>query len=73
MSNQRCRQICYTQLIGQGYCNLQLYFERKKKNVYFSYWGSNERRMEVLYDQTTDELMVYELAFIKRKEIIQNT
>lgn len=64
MHNHTYRKICYAQLVNSGYDCPQLFFERKMGDTYSSYWGSEDRRMEVFYNIKADELSVYELAFI---------
>lgn len=63
--NQNFRQICYVNLTGKGYCDLQLFAERKISHTYWSYWAAGHRRLEVLYNIQTDTIQVYELAFVE--------
>lgn len=59
----RNRKACYRALIASGYENPVLFFERKDR-CYMSYWGSGDRRMEVIYDTHKGEVQIFELRYI---------
>ncbi len=61
--NQKYRKECLRSLLIAGYENPQIFFERNRKD-YTSYWGSQERRMEVVYFKETGETHIYELKFL---------
>lgn len=61
--NQEYRRACYYALATHGYPHPDLYFERKDSNCYMSYWGSGNRRAEVLYNTDTGDIFVYGLKF----------
>ena len=63
MFKQKYRKICYNVLKDSGYKNPALYLERDGKE-YYSYWGSDERRMEVICFKDSKTVHVYELKYI---------
>lgn len=65
MIMKRYRKVCYQGLIQQGYENPVLFFDRMGTR-YSSYWGSGDKRMEVIYNPLDSTVAIYELEYLKK-------
>ena len=64
MFNKKERLLCYHTLVTYGYTEPKLFFEKKSKKLYQSYWGDGDRRMEVLYGGHENKVIITELKYI---------